>query len=325
MWVRATARRMLLAAMLVSGLASCHRTPAPAVPYAWAFGAPPARPPVAPPADRHFTVPGSTALLTWTQVRDRYSLADWFPGDHPPMPAPVGHARAAAVGACGFCHLPSGDGRPENASLAGLPRDYIVAQVRAFRDGTRRSAVPGHVPTALMTKVARAASDAEVAEAAGYFAGLTRHGHSRVIEAATIPAVESGGFVFRLKPGGGSEPLARRIVELPDDFERFELRDPRITYRAFVPPGSVARGATLAASWGDHGSLACAGCHGADLRGQGPIPPLAGRSPSYIARQLVNFQRGARTAPEDAPMHQVTARMSEDDVIALAAYLASRS
>jgi cytochrome c553 len=316
---------MLLATMLVSGLGACHRDAAPAEPYAWAFGVPPARPAVTPPADRRVTVPGSSARLTWSQVRDRLSIADWLPGDHPPMPAPVGHARAQAIGACGFCHLPSGDGRPENASVAGLPHDYIVAQVRAFRDGTRRSAVPGHVPTDLMSKVARAASDAEVAQAADYFAGLTRHGHTRVIEARTIPAVESGGFVFRPKAGGGSEPLGRRIVELPDDFERFELRDPRITYRAFVPPGSMERGARLAASWGANGSFACAGCHGQDLHGQGAIPPLAGRSPSYIARQLANFQRGARSAPAAAPMRQVAARMSEDDVIALAAYLAAHS
>ncbi|GAC1613167.1 MAG: c-type cytochrome [Novosphingobium sp.] len=316
---------MLLAATLVSTVSACHREAAPAAPYAWAFGSPPARPPETPPADRRYTVPGSSARLTRAQVRDRLVLADWFPGDHPPMPAPVGHARAKAVAACGFCHLPSGDGRPENASIAGLPRDYIMAQVRAFRDGTRRSAVPGHVPTALMAQVARAASDAEVAEAAGYFAALTRHGHTRVIEATTIPAVESGGFVFRPKPDGGTETLGRRIVELPDDFERFELRDPRITYRAFVPPGSMARGAKVAANWGGNGSLACASCHGQDLRGQGLIPPLAGRSASYLARQLANFQRGARNAPADAPMRQVAAHMSEDDVIALAAYLASRS
>lgn len=325
MRVRANAVRVLLPLLLTAGLAACHHNVPTTAPYAWAFGSTPAHPPAVPPANRIFTLQGSAARLSWAQVKDMHTLADWQPRDHPPMPASVGHVRPQAVAACGYCHLPSGDGRPENASLAGLPKHYIVAQVNAFRDGTRRSAVPGHKPTAYMTKVARAATDTEVAEAAGYFAGLTRHNRTHVIESATIPAVESAGAIFKLKPGNGTEPLGRRIVEVPDDFERFELRDPHMTYRAFVPPGSVARGAKLAASWGENGSLACASCHGADLKGQGMIPPLAGRSPSYIGRQLVNFQRGARNTPADAPMRQVAARMTEDDVIALAAYLALRS
>ncbi len=41
--------------------------------------------------------------------------------------------RAPDVRACGFCHLPNGQGRPENASVAGQPAEYIVQQMRDYR------------------------------------------------------------------------------------------------------------------------------------------------------------------------------------------------
>jgi len=48
----------------------------------------------------------------------------------PPMPRIVAHGRDDAW-ACAYCHLPNGQGRPENAPLAGLPAAYIVEQVNA--------------------------------------------------------------------------------------------------------------------------------------------------------------------------------------------------
>ena len=69
---------------------------------------------------------------------------------------------------------------------------------------------------------------------------------------------------------------------------------------------------------------ACTSCHGKDLKGVGDVPPLAGRSPTYIARQLIDFQTGSRTGPAAAPMAMVTQSMKNDDMVALAAYIASR-
>ena len=57
----------------------------------------------------------------------------------PPMPNIVAFGRKPAVQACGYCHLPTGNGRPENARLAGLPYDYIVGELKAYREGKRRS------------------------------------------------------------------------------------------------------------------------------------------------------------------------------------------
>ena len=54
---------------------------------------------------------------------------------------------------------------------------------------------------------------------------------------------------------------------------------------------------------GDGGkTLACGVCHGPELKGIGPIPNIAGRSPSYIVRQLYDFQQGVRAGPSSALM-----------------------
>lgn len=111
-------------------------------------------------------VPGSVVSYTAAQLRDLQHTVDWFPARHPPMPLVVATGRAPEVKACGFCHQPDGNGRPENASLAGLPVAYIEQQVAAFADGTRRAAMPDWSPTAMMAAIARAASPAEIHAAA---------------------------------------------------------------------------------------------------------------------------------------------------------------
>ena len=68
---------------------------------------------------------------------------------------------------------------------------------------------------------------------------------------------------------------------------------------------------------------ACTVCHGHDLRGLGPVPPLAGRSPSYIARQLYDMQQGNRHGLWTPLMTPVVAGLTADDFVAASAYLAS--
>ena len=72
-------------------------------------------------------------------------------------------------------------------------------------------------------------------------------------------------------------------------------------------------------------SLRCATCHGADLFGMDPIPGLAGRSPSYIARQLYDMKHDFRKGEWTTQMKPVVAKLSSDDMLAIAAFLASRS
>jgi cytochrome c553 len=82
----------------------------------------------------------------------------------------VARGRAPEVYACDFCHSPSGQGRPENAPLAGLPAAYIEQQVADFKSGVRRRLWMGpHRPTDFMIHVAQFATADEVAAAPGYF------------------------------------------------------------------------------------------------------------------------------------------------------------
>lgn len=261
-------------------------------------------------------VPGSPRAFTERQANDRFDVPDWHPATHPAMPPIVAHGRRPAVWGCGYCHLPDGGGRPENAALAGLPAAYIERQVAAMRAGARASAWPGpNMPAALMGRIADSTTPGEVAVAARYFAGLRLRRRVTVVEAAQIPAVRPGVGLYVLAPGRGTEPLGRRLIEVPRDAARHELRDARVPYVAYVPPGSLARGRALAAG--------CGGCHGPALRGRGLAPPLAGRSPSYLFRQLVGFAAGTRAMPEAAPMRAVAASLPQADMIAAAAYAAS--
>lgn len=88
----------------------------------------------------------------------------------------------------------------------------------------------------------------------------------------------------------------------------------------------LARGKTLITD-GDqaHGVPACSRCHGPKLTGMEPgIPGLIGLHASYISAQLGEFRYGTRTAPSPDCMQLVAASLTEGDVAAAAAYLASQ-
>jgi cytochrome c553 len=239
------------------------------------------------------------------------------------MPAVVAHGRRPDVRACGSCHRAEGTGGPENSSLAGLPAAYIVQQMADFKSGARRFSGPQRGAVLLMNATAKAMTDAEVQEAASYFASLRPKRIIRVVESELAPQTFVARLFFVKSPQGGSEPLGRRILEVPDDVQQFELRDSRALFTAYVPPGSLARGEFLVRTGGEGTTVPCAPCHGADLKGMGPIPGIAGRSPSYLVRQLFDIRHGARAGQGSSAMKPTVANLTEDDMIALAAYVAS--
>jgi cytochrome c553 len=112
-------------------------------------------------------------------------------------------------------------------------------------------------------------------------------------------------------------------VRTPLDMAQFEHRDSRAQFTAYVPAGSVAKGEDLAKAGGSGKTTPCGTCHGPELKGVGSIPGIAGRSPSYIVRQLYDFQLGTRAGALAALMKPTVAKLSSDDMISLGAYLAS--
>ncbi|MGI9258858.1 MAG: c-type cytochrome [Gammaproteobacteria bacterium] len=268
------------------------------------------------------SLPGTDLTFTRNEAYFDYGPADWYPGDHPPMPPIVANGRQAdGLRACALCHYPSGQGKMENGHVAGLPADYILQQLDAFVNGTRRSADIRKANTNEMAMIAAGMSEQELAEVAEYFSSMPFRQMVRVIEAEEAPRVRvtSNGLMLPL-PDEPMMPLGQRIIEIPDDAERTEMsRDPRGGFIVYAPLGSLAKGEELVTS-GAGRTIQCGLCHGPDQTGIGPIPSIAGRTASYTMRQLWDMKLGTRQSPIMAP---VVMNLSADDMLAIVAYLAS--
>lgn len=295
-------------------------------PPAWAYGIAPADTPV--PAAPHVTgllrVPGSTREFTLAQIEDQFGPADWFPEAHPAMPEVVARGRRPDVRACGSCHYPNGKGRPSNGSVSDLPVAYFLQAIDDFKNGLRTSAEPRKTNLALMIGIAKAITPEEAKAAAEYFAAVEWTPWIRVVETSTVPKTHLEGFIHYTIPGGGTEPLGMRIVETPENVEQTEpLRNPRSGFIAYAPVGSIKQGEALVTTGGGK-TIACGICHGADLQGVGNVPGIAGRSPSYLVRQMYDMQAGTRRGPGAALMEPVVEKLTNEDYVAMAAYISSR-
>ena len=267
-------------------------------------------------------VPGSSRTYTTAYIANLFTVADWFPDEHPPMPRPVREGRRPDAYACAYCHLPNGLGRPENASVAGLPKAYIIEQVEDFKDGSRRSSEPRMGSVNHMILVAKAVTPDEVKAAADYFSQLKLTKWVRGVETDTVPKTHIAGGML-VADAHGTEPIGSRIIEVPVSFEQAELRNPNSGFIAYVPKGSLKAGETLVRTGGNGKTIACTICHGPNLHGIDNIPGIAGRSPSQMARQLIDFRDGARNGPGAALMKLPVAKLTDDDIVAITAYLAS--
>jgi cytochrome c553 len=206
-----------------------------------------------------------------------------------------------------------------------LPVSYFIQQMNDFRSGARKSADPRKANTNIMIAIARVMTPEEIKEAAEYFGAMKWTPWIKVVEADTVPKTRIAGGMFLKLEGSDTEPIGARIIEVPDDTERTEsLRDPRSGFTAYVPAGSIKKGEALVTT-GAGKTTRCSVCHGADLKGLGPVPGIAGRSPSYTVRQLFDTQRGTRKGVWADLMKPVVANLTDDDMLAIAAYTASRT
>jgi cytochrome c553 len=318
---------LLLAAAASSRTQSAgSQMPIEPPPY-WAFAVnPPAPAPDAsakPDETTLFHVPGSKLALTQPQVHDRFSVPDWHPSTHPAMPEIVVHGRKPDVYACGYCHLPNGLGRPENSSLAGLSAAYIVQQLADFKSGARKSSDPDLKPVAYMVANETQATEEEIQVAANYFAALKPKPWIRVVEAKFVPKTHVAGWMLVVSTPHEMESIGDRIIETPENLERTELRDDSSGFIAYVPPGSLKRGKNLVTTGSNGKSIICSTCHGPTLKGLKNVPSIAGRSPSYIVRQLYDMQSGARATVNTQQMKSVVSNLSLYDMIDIAAYTSS--
>ncbi|MSP93726.1 MAG: c-type cytochrome [Alphaproteobacteria bacterium] len=291
-------------------------------PPEWAYPAmpqgyvPPAEPEVAQ------RVTGSQKTYTPKEIGNQFAPPDWFPNQHPAQPAIVARGKAPEVNACSQCHLSSGSGHPESANIAGLPAAYIFEQLQEFKNGNRTSMLPGRSNN--MVRFAKNMTDEEMKQAADYFSAIKPIVWNKVIETDTVGKsfVGEGNMRF-ISAGNDKEPIGKRIIEVPEDEHGAKKRDPHSPFVAYVPRGSIEAGSTLAKTGGNGKTIQCGVCHGPDFKGLGNVPPLAGRSPIYLYRQLNDIQHGTRKGNAIALMQPVVQKLTSDDMIALAAYMGS--
>lgn len=280
-------------------------------------------------------VEGSERTYSLLEIRNRRDVVDWFPNEHAPMPDIIrrGPARMGEdAWGCALCHMPHGQGRPENAPVNALPVAYFVRQLQDFRSGARASHDPRKGNTLRMIELAQAMTEDEMQSAAAYYAAIPAKPWVRVVETELVPKTRvTAAKLFVAIEEQRTEPIAGRIIEVPAHFEQFEIANPRSGILAYVPPGSIRRGEALATTGTVNAAdgpsaprtLACTTCHGPELLGVGEVPAIAGRSPSYLTRQLYDIQQGSRHGPLAAAMQPVVANLTNEDFVALAAYVAS--
>jgi cytochrome c553 len=328
-------RLLILSVFLLAGAVRADEAPPP-----WAYGfkeppppgtaqVPPGRAAPPPTDPARYALPGTDLRFTRAEITNVFGPADFFPGEHPVPPTVVLRGKSPAVWSCARCHYYNGKGRPENAGLAGLPVAYFIEQMTAFRRGERRSSDPRKPNTPMMAEFARGLTDDEIRAVAEYYGALPWTPWIRVVETTRAPQTTISAGLYLPVTGGGDEPLGERIVEVPEDPETSEIqRSPHVGFIAYAPPGSIKRGEAFVTTGGAGRTLVCAACHGPDLKGAispglGAVPGLAGRSPSYLFRQMFDIQTGHRTDARVTLMKPVVANLSSSDMLAIAAYLAS--
>lgn len=174
-------------------------------------------------------------------------------------------AEKVAVQLCSACHGPGGRSiSPTFPNLAGQQKDYIVAQLRAFKSKGRADP-----------------------EAHDYMWGM----------AATIPdtLIEPLAEYYSAQPPASSKSGDPTLIA--EGEKLFETGDKSRN----IPP--------------------CAGCHGAEAKGQTIFPRLAGQHSAYIIRQLNVIQNNLRQAPL---MHGIVTELKPQDMKAVAEFLQSK-
>ena len=131
------------------------------------------------------------------------------------------------------------------------------------------------------------------------------------------------------KDGSRSDPLMGAQAMMLSDQDMNDLAvyfsGKQITAKAVADADKVDRGRALyQAGDKDSGVAACMSCHGPNGSGNlaAAYPALSGQHASYVAAQLTAYGKGKRTT--DAPtkmMQDIAARLSEEDILAVSAYV----
>jgi cytochrome c553 len=150
-------------------------------------------------------------------------------------------------------------------------------------------------------------------------------------------AGKPAGYLYNqlaaFRSGRRRYPPMNYLLEFQSDAFLHAIADYFASQHPDLPPRAIpivskdllALGQSLA-THGDaqHGIPACASCHNPAFTGVEPaIPGLLGLQPGYISAQLGAWRYGTRTAAAPDCMQIVAGHLTETDVTAVAAWLAS--
>ncbi len=180
-------------------------------------------------------LPGSKATYTKAEIGNIWVVPDWY--QTPTRPCrklcPTVVSRMSIPAGIAIC--PTGKVAPENASVAGLSAAYIIQQMADFKSGARKGSDPEMLSVTNMEKLAKSATDEDVQAAAAYFSSIKLKPWIRVVEVEEVPKTKPAGGMMVVMDGGGNEPIGDRVIEVSENLEKTELRDPTSGFIAYVP------------------------------------------------------------------------------------------
>src|SRR5450631_35124 len=251
----------------------------------------------------------------------------------PPDPVQAGKAAAAA---CAGCHGDSGISKiPGTPSLVGLDPKYLVAAMKAYKNGQRKNDV--------MKSMLSAVADADLSNVALYYA-LQKPGRAQTPTAgdqaagkaasaacagchgdkgvSAIPATPSlagqdsqyvASALRAYKDGARSDETMKSVGAALDEVSAKNLA---AFYTTQQPQPTNVRKPLTTVEWAQR----CDRCHGVNGNSADPrLPGLAGQRADYLEKVLNAYRTGERKSPQMAAM---SGELSEADVANLAAYYA---
>lgn len=189
--------------------------------------------------------------------------------------------------------------------------------------------VPSAPPQEVEARLARVQSDAgahKAAIAAGKRAAffcVNCHGETGVSALENMPNLAGQNAFYLLtqidKFGDGrrKDAFMSGLVKVLKPDDRFNIA---VFYASQPVPPTPAKNPVQAAAAGKHFARACLGCHGVKAYGTREVARLAGQRSAYLIAALKNYRSGSGLR-SDSRMTGVAQKLSDAEIVALAAYL----
>jgi cytochrome c553 len=250
-------------------------------------------------------------------------------------PDPVQAGKTAAAG-CAGCHGEGGVSKtPGMPSLVGLDPKYLVAAMKAYKNGQRKNdmmkSMLASVTDASMNNIAlyyglqqpaRATTPAAGDKAAGETAGAACagcHGPDGVSGNPTTPSLAGQDAQYvasalqAYKQGTRSDETMKGLAAALDDGA---VKNLAAFYASKEPKPPNVRKPLTAEEWAQR----CDRCHGNNGNSADPrLPALAAQRLDYLEKVLQDYRTGARKSPQMAAMSDV---LTDQDITNVAAYYA---